>query len=154
MRIQLELSVDDKAITGIVEHVRQAVAKSVAEQLRKIKFEAPPSTEPAEPAKPPVIVPDGVDLPEAERPKAADLRTALLLGKIPEDTGLLIDVKTTAKLLNVSDRMVYRLADQKAAPRPIKLGALVRWRLAEIIEWVDSGCPSRWQWPRPGKDRR
>ena len=79
---------------------------------------------------------------------------AVLLGKIPKDTGLLIDVKTTAKLLNVSERMVYRLADQKAAPSPVKLGALVRWRLAEIIEWVDGGCPSKWQRPRHGKDRR
>jgi predicted DNA-binding transcriptional regulator AlpA len=68
--------------------------------------------------------------------------------------GLLIEVKTTAKLLNVPERMVYRMADQKLAPGPVRSGALVRWRLTEIIEWVDSGCPSRWQWPRLRKDRR
>jgi predicted DNA-binding transcriptional regulator AlpA len=154
MRIPVELIVDDKAIARIVDHIRPIVEKAIAEELGRIKIEAPQPAEATTPAKSPVIVPNGVDLPEAEQLKAADLRTALLLGKIPKDTGLLIDVKTTAKLLNVSDRMVYRLADQKAAPRPVKLGALVRWRLAEIIEWVDSGCPSRWQWPRPGKDRR
>ncbi len=146
MRFQLELSVDDAAIGGIVEQVRRVVETTVADQLRKVTFPQP--TEAVKPTKPQAIVSGGVNLPEVERIKAADLRTAILLGKIPDDTGLLIDVKTTAKLLNVSERMVYRLADQKAAPCPVRLGTLVRWRLAEIIEWIDSGCPSKWKWPR------
>lgn len=154
MRIQLELNAGDDVLGAIVEQFRQVVEKTLADQLGKIRDGPQESKRPSSPSQPPVIVPEGVDLPSAERLKAADLRTALLLGKIPKDAGLLIDVKTTAKLLNVSERMVYRLADQQAAPRPVKLGSLVRWRLAEIIEWVDAGCPSKWQWPRPGKDRR
>lgn len=154
MRIQLELNAEDTAIGAIVEQFRQVVEKTLTGRLDKLRTELQEPVRPSSPAQPPVIVPEGVELPAAERLKAADLRTALLLGKIPKDAGLLIDVKTTAKLLNVSERMVYRLADQQAAPRPVKLGSLVRWRLAEIIEWVDSGCPSKWQWPRHGKERR
>ena len=37
---------------------------------------------------------------------------------------------------------VDRLADAGRLPRPIKLGALIRWRRAELLEWLDAGCPS------------
>ena len=153
MRIHADLSVEDKAIDAVVERLQRAVEKTIAAEIGKLTTTLSEKGSP-QPTPTVPVVPPGVSLPQAERLKAADLRTAILLGKIPEDTGLLIDVKTTAKLLNVSERMVYRLADQKAAPTPIKLGALVRWRLAEIIEWIDSGCPSRWQWPRPKSSRR
>ncbi|MFC1805972.1 helix-turn-helix transcriptional regulator [Planctomycetota bacterium] len=49
----------------------------------------------------------------------------------PEVEPLLLDVKTVAKLLSVSQRMVYRLKDAGRMPRPIKLGQLVRWLLKE-----------------------
>jgi predicted DNA-binding transcriptional regulator AlpA len=90
-------------------------------------------------------------LPESERLKATDLRTALLLGRVPDDTGLLIDVHMVAKLLSVSARTVARLQELKAIPHSVKLGTLVRWKLIEIIEWLDCGCPSRWQMPSQGK---
>ncbi len=135
------MPIEHNVIAGIIE-------RTVAVQFEKLKAELFETT------GLPKRTPTGVDLPESERLKAADLRTAILMGKIPEDTGLLIDVKTMAKLLNVSERMVYRLADQNAAPKPIKLGALVRWRLTEVIEWIDSGCPSKWQWPRHHQKQR
>lgn len=153
MRLHADLTVDDNAVDGLLERIERAIEKTVTAEMAKLQ-ERSREDGPPRPSPPHPIVPQGVDLPQPERMKAADLRTAILLGKIPEDTGLLIDVKTTAKLLSVSERMVYRLADQKAAPSPIKLGSLVRWRLTEIIEWIDSGCPSRWQWPRPKSGRR
>jgi len=54
----------------------------------------------------------------------------------------LLDVQAVAKLLNCSPRTVYRLTDAGRMPRTVKLGALVRWRRAELTAWLDAGCPS------------
>ncbi len=78
--------------------------------------------------------------------KAADLRMSLLMGKIPEDSGLLIDAKTFAHLLSISSRTLSRLIDLKAVPMPVHLGRLVRWRLAEVLEWIEADCPPQKSW--------
>lgn len=54
----------------------------------------------------------------------------------------LIDVNDVAKMLGVSSRHVYRLADGGRMPRPLKLGGAVRWSMKTINEWIDAGCPS------------
>ena len=55
----------------------------------------------------------------------------------------LLDVKAVALLLGgCSTRHVYRLADAGQMPRPVRLGSLVRWRLAELMSWLEAGCPS------------
>jgi len=54
----------------------------------------------------------------------------------------LVSVRDLAHLLNCSQRSVYRLADSGRMPRPVKLGALVRWRRAEIDKWIADGCPA------------
>lgn len=56
--------------------------------------------------------------------------------------GELLDVQSLASLLDCSTRHCYRLADGGRMPRPLKLGALVRWRASEIREWIAAGCPS------------
>lgn len=53
----------------------------------------------------------------------------------------LIDVCTVAKLLGVTRRTVYRLADAGKMPRPIKLGGAVRWDKRVVEQWIDAGCP-------------
>ena len=53
---------------------------------------------------------------------------------------VLLDVGQVAKLLGCSTRHVYRLADGGRMPRPVKLGALNRWSLAGIEEWISDGC--------------
>ena len=56
----------------------------------------------------------------------------------------LLDVRDVAALLGrCSVRHVHRLADAGKMPRPVKLGALVRWRRAELDAWIDAGCPSQ-----------
>ena len=87
-----------------------------------------------------VLQSKGTALKLSDQLKARDLRTALLLGKIPEGAGLLIDKKTLAYLLQVSQRHVARLVDVKGIPEPVRLGQVIRWRLTEILEWIDDGC--------------
>lgn len=51
-----------------------------------------------------------------------------------------------AKMLNVSVRQVWRLHSLGQLPRPVRLGACVRWRVNEIRAFVAAGCPSRQEW--------
>ncbi|MEK6260097.1 MAG: helix-turn-helix domain-containing protein [Planctomycetota bacterium] len=51
------------------------------------------------------------------------------------------DVDAIAELLGCSSRHVRRLADAGAMPRPLHLGRLVRWRRADVDEWLAAGCP-------------
>ena len=62
--------------------------------------------------------------------------TALLTENPP-----LLDVHSVAKLLACSPRHARRLADTGRMPRPVKLGALVRWNRQVIEDWIKEGCP-------------
>lgn len=53
----------------------------------------------------------------------------------------LLDVRGVCDLLGCSTRHIYRLADAGHMPRPVKLGALLRWSRAAVLEWIDQGCP-------------
>jgi predicted DNA-binding transcriptional regulator AlpA len=97
---------------------------------------------------PPLVSSLGTELKPNDKFKAADLRVALLMGKIPDDSGLLIDAKTFANLLSISSRTLSRLIDLKAVPMPVHLGRLVRWRLDEVLEWIEADCPPQKSWTR------
>jgi excisionase family DNA binding protein len=58
----------------------------------------------------------------------------------PEAPPALLDVRAVAHLLNCSPRHVYRLSDAGRMPVPIRIGALVRWRRADVQHWIDGGC--------------
>jgi len=88
----------------------------------------------------------GTHLNQAEKLKAADLRTALLMGKIPEGSGLLIDAKILARLLDLSHSTLYRLLAEGAIPEPVQLGRMKKWRLAEVLEWIEADCPAQRFW--------
>ncbi len=53
----------------------------------------------------------------------------------------LLDVKSVAALLDCSPRHVYRLTDTGRMPPAVRLGSLVRWRKAEVLDWISAGCP-------------
>jgi excisionase family DNA binding protein len=52
----------------------------------------------------------------------------------------LLDVRAVGHLLHCSPRHVYRLCDAGQMPPPVRLGALVRWRRADIDTWLAGGC--------------
>ena len=54
----------------------------------------------------------------------------------------LVGVHGVAELLDCSTRHVRRLADAGKMPRPMKLGALVRWNRQVIEDWINEGCPA------------
>ncbi|MCL4743291.1 MAG: helix-turn-helix domain-containing protein [Phycisphaerales bacterium] len=55
---------------------------------------------------------------------------------------LLLDVRQISTLLSCSSRHIYRLCDAGRMPRPVRLGALVRWDRAVIERWIAAGCPN------------
>lgn len=61
---------------------------------------------------------------------------------VVSESAALLTVRQVASLLGCSSRHVHRLTDRGAMPRPTKLGSvLVRWRRADIEEWIAAGCP-------------
>jgi excisionase family DNA binding protein len=62
----------------------------------------------------------------------------------PDPTALLalLDVRAVAQLLGCSPRHIYRLADGGRIPAPVRIGALVRWRRADLDAWLAARCPS------------
>jgi excisionase family DNA binding protein len=57
-----------------------------------------------------------------------------------EAPAVLLDVQAVASMLGCSNRHVYRLSDCGRMPRPVKLGALVRWNRASVERWIVAGC--------------
>jgi predicted DNA-binding transcriptional regulator AlpA len=53
-----------------------------------------------------------------------------------------LDKRTFAALLNCSTRHLDRLVSNGRAPRPVKLGSLLRWPRAAIERWILEGCPA------------
>jgi excisionase family DNA binding protein len=62
----------------------------------------------------------------------------------------LLTVESVAEMLACSTRHVRRLADGGRMPAPVRLGALIRWRRADIEEWIAAGCPPC---RKPGRSR-
>jgi len=51
-------------------------------------------------------------------------------------------VHDVAGMLRCSARTVYRLTDSGRMPRPVRLGALIRWPKVVLERWIAEGCPS------------
>jgi excisionase family DNA binding protein len=60
-------------------------------------------------------------------------------GATPAD---LLDIHAVARRLTVSERTVRRLVARGAMPAPVRLGALIRWRRADLDRWIEEGCPA------------
>jgi predicted DNA-binding transcriptional regulator AlpA len=61
-------------------------------------------------------------------------------GAILQGTHRLGNAKAVGLVLDISWRSVYRLADAGKIPAGFKLGASRRWDMAEIEEFIRSGC--------------
>jgi predicted DNA-binding transcriptional regulator AlpA len=68
---------------------------------------------------------------------------------MPSDTITIVpELLTTgeaAQLLGIGERTLWRHSRSGIAPRPVKLGsgpkACVRFRRAELFDWISRGCP-------------
>ncbi len=66
---------------------------------------------------------------------------------ISEDkTPLALSASELAARLNVSLRHIRRMDAAGKVPKPVRLGASVRWSVAEIEAWLEAGAPDRSTW--------
>ncbi len=54
----------------------------------------------------------------------------------------LISVQELSSMLGMSKRTVWRLLSAGQVPQPVRIGRNTRWRLDQIVQWIDSGCPA------------
>lgn len=54
----------------------------------------------------------------------------------------MVNARTAAAIIGVSRRSWWRFVAEGRAPKPIRLGRCVRWRLLEIHDWIRRGCCS------------
>jgi predicted DNA-binding transcriptional regulator AlpA len=137
--VVLNVTIDVGSLAPLVELLRRTVEPVIAEAVSGTR---PAAT----PAQPPATVVGGTKLNSGDRLTGVDLRLAILTGKIPEDTGLLIDRSTLALLLGVSSRTLDRFSCQGSIPSPVRIGRGNKWRLAEILEWIEADCPPQKVW--------
>jgi predicted DNA-binding transcriptional regulator AlpA len=64
---------------------------------------------------------------------------------------LLTDTRGVAGLTGRSEASVRRDDTACRMPRPIRLGRSKRWRIAEVVAWIEAGCPDRATWEVRGK---
>jgi prophage regulatory protein len=54
----------------------------------------------------------------------------------------LINAEELARLLDVSERTLWRLLSGGKLPQPVRIGRNTRWRLEEVSDWIQQGCPT------------
>jgi predicted DNA-binding transcriptional regulator AlpA len=125
LRLQAEITVDGDELAGVLEEVFE---KAAGGHVGK--------------GKPPSPL-------QKMTPKEASQHALFGGQKPPEDRGLLIDTKQTAKLLNVCEKTVWTMYKTRKMPQPIRIGQRVLWGYEKLRAWVNAGCPrdEEWQWP-------
>lgn len=54
----------------------------------------------------------------------------------------LINASDLAEMLGISERTIWRLIASGKLIQPIRIGKSVRWRLEQVNQWIESGCPT------------
>ena len=57
------------------------------------------------------------------------------------DEPLLISSDQLAGMLQISTRTLWRLLSTGKLILPVHIGGNTRWRLEEVRNWIDEGCP-------------
>ena len=57
------------------------------------------------------------------------------------DTTTLLSAEEVAAMLGVSERTLWRLLSAGKFTEPVRFGRSTRWRLADVKDWIDRGCP-------------
>lgn len=54
----------------------------------------------------------------------------------------LLTTAQAAKLCGIGERTLWRYSHSGRAPAPVRIGSAVRYRRAELMEWIGNGCPA------------
>lgn len=65
----------------------------------------------------------------------------------PPQAPLMVDAKAAAALCGVSPATWHRMLAAGKTPAPVRLsGGCVRYRTADLADWIARGCPCRAEW--------
>jgi predicted DNA-binding transcriptional regulator AlpA len=70
-----------------------------------------------------------------------NLLAATSVDRAPDGALDLLDSGDVAALLKVSVHCILKWVRKGLLPQPIKLGQSTRWRRADLLRWINSGCP-------------
>ena len=56
-------------------------------------------------------------------------------------TPLLIPAEQFAEMLQISPRTLWRLLSSGKLLTPVYIGGSTRWRLEQVHQWIEEGCP-------------
>ncbi len=56
---------------------------------------------------------------------------------------LVLSAEQLAELLDISERTLWRLLSSGKLLKPVRFGGNTRWRYADVMKWLDEGCPSQ-----------
>jgi len=60
---------------------------------------------------------------------------------IPEAVPELLTTAQAAKLCGLGERTFWRHAHNGVAPAPVRIGGSARYRRADLLRWIEAGCP-------------
>lgn len=60
----------------------------------------------------------------------------------PASNSLLLTAADLAREFRCNVQTIRRHAKSGFLPPPVKLGRQVRWRRADIVDWIGAGCPN------------
>ena len=67
--------------------------------------------------------------------------------KEPSPNAMLLGATAVAEICGVSVRTIQRWVRAGLMPKPVAPGAS-KWRRADVVEWIELGCPRRTSRPR------
>ena len=65
---------------------------------------------------------------------------------VPIDINLMVSRVQASELLQLSTRTIDNLKREGLMPQPIRIGRAVTWNRAELVAWVEAGCPDCKTW--------
>ena len=87
-----------------------------------------------------------IDSVKAKRRQACSKNAIFGSDEVPTDVHLMVTRTQASELLQLSTRTIDNLKRDGLMPEPIRIGRAVRWNRAELVAWVDAGCPDCTEW--------
>lgn len=69
-----------------------------------------------------------------------------MTARASDSTALTVSALDGAALLGIGRTKFLQLHASGRLPLPLRFGRAVRWRRAELEDWLNAGCPPRDKW--------
>ena len=66
---------------------------------------------------------------------------AIKSGNVAKFEPMLVSASEAARIAGISPAMWWKLKYSGRCPAPVRLGKRLLWRVEELRQWIDDGCP-------------